>query len=726
MRKFVVVLMLFALAIGMTVPALAQERPDLITLLSSDADARFITLSTALEVTGIAAELRGEDYFTVFAPTDAAISASLEALGLSINELQNNPEALVEILSYHVVPGRYFFRNLAGGAELETLQGDSLTVALDGGFLTVNGAATVNDIDNVASNGVVHVVDAILIPQSVVDALSGASTEATAEPEATEAAVTDPTPAPTGQAAQRPSILETLAADADGRFITLSAALTFAGVEFPEGEQFTIFAPSEAAITSTLELLGLTIDDLMANPDALSSILNYHVVAGRYFFRDLTRGAELESLQGEPLAVTLIDGVFAVNGTNISDVDNIASNGVIHVIDNVLVPREAVAALAASQVEATPEPTEETPVVEATPEPEATEAPVTETPAGQAVERPNLIDTLAADADGRFTTFVAALQVSGVGETLASDDVYTVLAPTNDAINGTLEFLGLSTDDLMADPAVFSQILSHHIIPGRYFFRNLLGGATLETANGDTVTFGRVAGGLLSVDGAVISDIDNVAGNGVIHVIDSVLLPVGALPSANLRFINLSADAGDLDVFVNGAAQSLGSIGTNSISAWGEYAPNANLSLAFARAGESISDAVLTSNFAVKGDTTTSILLTGSVEAGTLRAVEVSEADDDHDGLARVTFIHAIDGAPAVNVIANGTTAVVELGYPGTLGDNDGAYIVNLPAGNYNISFDADGRSWASDSTDFAADAHYIFALVGTTDSPTVFVQQID
>jgi len=125
---------------------------------------------------------------------------------------------------------------------------------------------------------------------------------------------------------------------AAGSFTTLVAAVQAAGlVETLKGEgPFTVFAPTDAAFAA---LPAGTVEDLLKpeNKDKLAAILTYHVVPGKVMSTDLTEGMKAASVQGGELTVTL-DGGAKVNGAVISTADIAASNGVIHVIDSVILP----------------------------------------------------------------------------------------------------------------------------------------------------------------------------------------------------------------------------------------------------------------------------------------------------------------------------------------------------------------------------------------------------
>lgn len=138
------------MAAGEDIVALAQGNEDLSTLVQA------VTAADLVET------LQGEGPFTVFAPTNAAFEALPDGTLDSLLEPENKDQ-LTEILTYHVVPGEYMAADLEDGQTLTTVQGDELTVAVNDGTVTVNGAEVATaDVD--ASNGVVHVIDQVLTP----------------------------------------------------------------------------------------------------------------------------------------------------------------------------------------------------------------------------------------------------------------------------------------------------------------------------------------------------------------------------------------------------------------------------------------------------------------------------------------------------------------------------------------------------------------------------------
>merc|ERR1719386_95275 len=179
-----------------------------------------------------------------------------------------------------------------------------LTITIDGASVTVNGAGVTSaDLD--CSNGVIHVIDTVILPAKV-------------------------------------NVLQT--AVAAGTFTTLAAALTKANlVDALSGTgPFTVFAPTDAAFEKALKALGVTAEQLLARAD-LADILKYHVVSGKVMSTDLSNGMKAATLQDKPnmvkeLTITIDGASVKVNGAGVTTADLDCSNGVIHVIDTVLLP----------------------------------------------------------------------------------------------------------------------------------------------------------------------------------------------------------------------------------------------------------------------------------------------------------------------------------------------------------------------------------------------------
>jgi uncharacterized surface protein with fasciclin (FAS1) repeats len=151
-------LALTAAASFLSVPAFAQDKDIVDTAVAAGS---FTTLVAAVQAAGLVETLKGPGPFTVFAPTDAAFAA-LPAGTVEDLLKPENKDKLIAVLTYHVVPGKVMSTDLSEGLKAKTVQGSDVTITLDGGP-KVNGA-TISTPDVVASNGVIHVIDAVILP----------------------------------------------------------------------------------------------------------------------------------------------------------------------------------------------------------------------------------------------------------------------------------------------------------------------------------------------------------------------------------------------------------------------------------------------------------------------------------------------------------------------------------------------------------------------------------
>jgi LPXTG-motif cell wall-anchored protein len=271
-------------------------------------DGSFTILVAALQKAELVETLSGEGPFTVFAPTDDAFADLLAQLDITAEDLLNHPQ-LSDVLLYHVVSGKVMSTDLSEGLEAETLKGDNVTISLEGGVFVNESEVVTADIEG--SNGVIHVIDKVLVPEDFV---------LETEPEETIVDI----------------------AVNNGSFTTLVAALQKAElVEALSGEgPFTVFAPTDDAFADLLAQLDITAEDLLNHPQ-LSDVLLYHVVSGKVMSTDLSEGMEAPTLKGDNIMVSLEGGVF-INDSEVVTADIEGSNGVIHVIDQVLVPGDFV------------------------------------------------------------------------------------------------------------------------------------------------------------------------------------------------------------------------------------------------------------------------------------------------------------------------------------------------------------------------------------------------
>lgn len=415
------------------------------------------TLVAALDATGLDETLSASTgSFTVFAPSNAAFLA----LGSdTVNALLNDPDTLSDILTYHVLSGTVDADAAiaAAGTTVETVNGARIALTLLNDALLVNGVSvTLTNIQ--ASNGLIHVIDAVL-----------------SEP----AERGDPTS----------NIIET--AVAAGSFTTLASLLTDADLIdtlVNADEEFTVFAPTDAAF----EALGENVlTSLSENPDVLLSILLQHVVVGSTV-DSLTAytlaGNDVETASGAEitLSINVNNDRITFGGSNVVMPDVFASNGVIHVVDTVII------------------------------------GDVFVPPAGE-----NIVEVASANAN--FSTLVELVVAADLVDVLADEMgvQYTVFAPSNAAFAA----LGQATiDALKGDPETLADILLYHVFDGGAVLQDAAielaqtDGNIIEMANEQMLALSFVDSTLFT-NTSVVSATDVVANNGVIHVVDQVILP---------------------------------------------------------------------------------------------------------------------------------------------------------------------------------------------------------
>lgn len=432
MRSIARTLLLTFVAAGAVACGDSDSQPENVVEAARE-DGRFTTLVGALEATGLDVTLGGDGPFTVFAPTDAAFALLPAGLvpGLGNAELS-------QILLYHVVGDEYREADVVALDAAPTLQGDDLAIQVIDGGVVLDGRVQIETTDIVTGNGVVHVIDAVLLPGefpgTVVDALL-----------------------------------------ASPRFSTLAGAVAGQGLAGTlstanGGNGFTVLAPSNEAFD---RLPGTLVVDLAA-AGSLDDVLLYHVIgleadAAAVVAAD---GMNVPTLATDPnngnaafeVAVDLdADGDLYLDGrTEVTYTDIVASNGIIHVLDSVLVP--------------------------------GGDFP------GSVVE--------ALLAYPRFKSLTDAV----VAESLvgAVTDV-TVFAPTNDAF---------ASANLMGQP--LSSVLPYHLLDDVLDSGSLMAAET--TLQGADIAIDASMGVVINGTSNVIrADID--ADDGIIHVIDAVLVP---------------------------------------------------------------------------------------------------------------------------------------------------------------------------------------------------------
>jgi len=267
---------------------------------------------------------------------------------------------------------------------------------------------------------------------------------------------------------------------AAGSFNTLVTAVKAADlVEVLKGEgPFTVFAPTDDAFA---KVPADTLQGLLADKAALSNVLTYHVVSGKVMAADVVKLSEATTVQGQNVSIEVKDGVVYVDGAKVISADVKASNGVIHVIDSVILPKSC--------------------------------ASVYET------EKKDIVDT--AVAAGDFTTLVTAVKAADLVEVLKGDGPFTVFAP-NDAAFAKVPSATLQ--GLLGDKAALSNVLTYHVVAGKVLAADVVDLWKVPTVQGQNVRI-EVIGDNVYVEGAQVIATDIEASNGVIHVIDSVILP---------------------------------------------------------------------------------------------------------------------------------------------------------------------------------------------------------
>jgi transforming growth factor-beta-induced protein len=305
MKKILISAVLAIASLGFAedkkMPPAAAAKPALKDIVDTAVGAgSFKTLATALTEAGLIDTLKGKGPFTVFAPTDEAFAkVPKEAL----EALLKDKAKLTAVLTYHVVAGKVMAADvmkMKDGDKVKTVQGKEFNLGLKDGKVMVNGANVVKtDIE--ATNGVIHVIDSVIMPpMDIVEVAVGA-----------------------------------------GSFKTLATALTEAGlIETLKGAgPFTVFAPTDEAFA---KLPKGALEKLLKDKKKLASVLTFHVVAGKVMAADVMKmknGDKVKTVEGKSFVLGLKDGKVTVNKANVVKTDIEASNGVIHVIDTVIMPK---------------------------------------------------------------------------------------------------------------------------------------------------------------------------------------------------------------------------------------------------------------------------------------------------------------------------------------------------------------------------------------------------
>jgi transforming growth factor-beta-induced protein len=427
-------------------------------------DARFSTLVAAVQKAGYVELLAdASKSFTVFAPTNEAFAALLTNLGVTGGLDALSVAQLQPVLRYHVLGAEVKASDAqaAAGTRVDTL-GGKLAVGVESGAVVLDGRAKVTEADVDASNGVIHVVDSVLLP-SIADIVvsAGNFSSLTAALQLADTDTTDP------------KLVQALDDDA--------------------GAKLTVFAPDDAAFTAAITRLAGTdsgattgvskLGDL--NSTQVLPVLKYHVHAGAVVSSAIAQGQTNLPMLGGTSKVVVGSGV-KIDGADVTTADILASNGVIHVVNKVLLP--SIADLVRS--------------------------------------------------DSRFSSLATAVTVAdtdpsnpGIVGTLDDDSLtLTVFAPPNGAFDALVGALAGSDSGATTGVSSLADLKSHqllpvlgyHVTPGAAYASAVAAGA-LQTLGGSVAV--TVDAGGVKLDGTQVLATNIFASNGVVHVIGGVLIP---------------------------------------------------------------------------------------------------------------------------------------------------------------------------------------------------------
>ncbi len=451
----------------------------------ASANANFSILVQAVTKAGLVSALQDPAKKTVFAPTNAAFTALLTELGVaSLDDL--TADQLKPILLYHVLGTEVRAAAATTAAQANstvTALGGKIKLSLDGTTIKLDARASVVTADLLASNGVIHAIDKVLLP-SIAD-------------------IATTTPAVS-------SLVAALTlADTDASNPGLVGAL-----DNDAAAKVTVFAPTDAAFTALVTALkgndngassGITALTSF-RPDQVLPVLKYHVATARYLSTDVPTTLTKVTTLGGKVAVQRTGAAVKVDGVDVAIANLIASNGVIHVIGSVLLP--SIADIATT-----------TPAVS-----NLVAAVVL---ADTASSSPNLVATLDNDAAAKVTVFAPT-------DAAFATLVNTLKGNDNGAATGISALNSFRPDQVLP-------VLTYHVATGSYFAAQVPTTATAIDTLGGKVTVQRT-GNAVTVDGVSVAAANLFASNGVIHVIGAVLLPsITDVVTTSAQFSSLKA-----------------------------------------------------------------------------------------------------------------------------------------------------------------------------------------
>lgn len=417
----------------------------------------FTTLLTALAVAGLTTTIQNAGPFTLFAPTDDAFR-SLPAG--TLDSLITNREELKKVLLSHVASGTLYKRGLSSGL-VPVIAGGNVKAAV--GF---NGAmfgnAQMIETDLFASNGVIHVINSVILH-------SVGQTPKVVFNQPSKAVDNQPTKPPVNQ--QKTRVARTIASILnENGLTTLADLLVKAGLVNVLSQQgpFTLFAPTNDAFNA---VDSVTLNALLQDVNLLKRVLTYHVVPSAIPPVSIKNELVTNSLAGESLRINEYNNrkVVTINGAlRLKALE--AENGIVYVIDKVLIPDN----------------------------------------------NKSIVKVL--ETKGKFTTLMTALVVSGLKNHLDSAGPFTLFAPSDDAFKALPAGV---LNSLFTNPSELQKVLLSHVIPTTVYSRGLSSGH-LNLARGGKVAV-TVSQSGVKISNANIIEADLAAANGVIHVINNLI-----------------------------------------------------------------------------------------------------------------------------------------------------------------------------------------------------------
>lgn len=375
--------------------------------------------------------LDSETDLTVLVPNNDAIDAYAAAMGMTTADFIAS-ESAVDMALYHIVPNEaIMFSALSGESVVTTALGMPISFQE---YEVVN-ATDVAAADLEASNGVVHLLDEVVVLSD--------------------------------------GIYQWLDASTQHNYLT--TAVNFLGLDgaFSAIGAGTIFAPTDGAILAYADANDLSIIDIVYNPDFLDALLVHSIGSAALTSGDLLAAGNVTADSGDELFITSSEGAVYVNAAEVTNADNLTQNGVVHVVNEIIMPT-------------------------------------------------NFLSDAIADAG--LTLLDTLLTLTGIIDELSVPANYTVFAPTDSAIMAFLEAEELTLDELLLDVDGLSEGLLLHVVDDLLASTDLQDGDQLMTLAGDAVLV-EVAEGSVMVGGATVVQADIPADNGILHLMGAVLAP---------------------------------------------------------------------------------------------------------------------------------------------------------------------------------------------------------